>query len=90
MVYVDAAVHPYGRMLMCHMIADTTEELIQMAIKIGVKVKWIQHPGTNKEHFDICKSKRDKAIKYGAKEITSKDIVRLKFYKIEKIKPIKV
>jgi hypothetical protein len=87
MVYVDNMQHPYGRMLMCHMIADTSKELLDMADKIGVQRKWIQHPGTNKEHFDICMSKRAKAIKLGAKEVTQKEIVKLRFYKIEPIKP---
>jgi hypothetical protein len=26
-VYVDQAVHPYRRMIMCHMVADTREEM---------------------------------------------------------------
>lgn len=54
---------------MCHMIADTTEELLQMADNIGVKRKWIQYPGTCNEHFDICFSKRQKAVRLGAQEI---------------------
>lgn len=65
-VYVDDERMPYGGMLMCHMLADTTDELLAMADKIGVQRKWIQYPGTPKEHFDICLSKRDKALKNGA------------------------
>lgn len=68
-VYVGAAEWPFGRMMMCHMMADTTEELIKMADAIGVQRKWIQYPGTPKEHFDICKSKRAKAISLGAIEV---------------------
>lgn len=86
-VYVDNAQIPYRRMFMCHMIADTTKELLAMADKIGVKRKWIQYPGTNKEHFDICLCMRAKALKLGAKEVTSKEIATLRFYKIEPIKP---
>lgn len=69
-VYVDDMEAPFGRMLMCHMIADTTEELLSMADRIGVPRKWIQYPGTHKEHFDIAKSKKQLAIKYGAIPIT--------------------
>ena len=59
----------YGRMKMSHMIADTTDELLQMADSIGVNRKWIQYPGTAREHFDICLSKRKKAVDLGAKQI---------------------
>jgi hypothetical protein len=69
-VYVDDMFAPFRGMLMCHMVADTTEELFAMVDKIGVQRKWIQHPNTANEHFDICSSKRTKAIKAGAKEIT--------------------
>lgn len=66
--YYDTGVR-YRGMKMCHMIADTTEELLEMVDKIGVQRKWLQHPGTCNEHFDICFSKRQKAVKLGATEI---------------------
>lgn len=69
-VYVDDMRAPFGRMLMCHMIADTSEELEAMADLIGVAPKWIQYPGTPKEHYDIVESKRKLAIKAGAVPIT--------------------
>lgn len=56
-------------MKMCHMIADTHEELIAMVRSIGVQEKWIQCKDTCNEHFDICFSKRAKALKAGAVEI---------------------
>lgn len=59
----------YRNMKMCHMIADTTDELLLMVDAIGVNRKWIQCPGTCNEHFDICFSKRQKAVKLGAIEI---------------------
>lgn len=77
MVYIDDFNHPFGRMLMCHMIADTTEELLEMVDKIGVDRKWIQYPNTYKEHFDICLSKKAKAIKLGAKEIKYRELGRI-------------
>lgn len=59
----------YRGMKMSHMVADTTEELLAMAKAIGVQAKWIQHPGTCNEHFDVCLSARKKAVSMGAVEI---------------------
>ena len=70
-VYIDNMNISFGRMVMCHMIADTKEELLQMCENIGVNKKWIQHPDTHKEHFDICLAKKKVAIeKYGAIQIS--------------------
>jgi hypothetical protein len=74
MVYIDNFNAKFGRMTMCHMIADTTEELLEMADKIGVNRKWIQNPGTRLEHFDICLTKKKKAVELGAKEITWREM----------------
>lgn len=74
-VYVDNAQIPYRGMKMCHMVADTKEELIEMIKKIGVNEKYIQKENTVYEHFDICMSKRNKAIKNGAKKMTSRQLV---------------
>ncbi len=69
-VYVDDMRAPFRRMIMCHMIADTTDELNAMADRIGVSRRWIQKPGTPNEHYDICLSARAKAVAAGAIEIT--------------------
>lgn len=66
-VFVDDAELPYGRMIMCHMIADTQKELHDMAGKIGIKRKWY-HEG----HYNICLSKRREAVQLGAVEITKR------------------
>lgn len=55
---------------MSHMIADTTEELKDMASKIGVDKKWLQYPGTYKEHFDITMAARERALRLGARSIS--------------------
>lgn len=76
-VYVDPARHPYRRMMMCHMMADSTEELLAMADRIGVAQRWIQRKGTAYEHFDIAKAKREDAVKLGAVEVSAMDLGRL-------------
>lgn len=70
-VYVDDMRAGYGRMVMCHMLADTDEELHAMANTIGVARKWWQSPEkTSGSHYDIALSKRALAIQSGAVEIT--------------------
>lgn len=71
-VYVDDMRAKYGRLIMCHMIADTEEELLAMADKIEVARKWHQHPGFYDSHFDIALSKRALAVAAGAVQITWK------------------
>lgn len=74
-VYVDDMEAKLGRMVMCHMLADTTEELLAMADKIGVARRWIQKRGTHHEHFDIAKGKRALAVQLGAVEIDRAGLV---------------
>jgi hypothetical protein len=69
-VYVDDMRTPYRGMKMSHMLADTHDELLAMADKIGMQRRWIQHEGTYKEHFDISLTKRALAISHGAVAIT--------------------
>ncbi|KVP75278.1 DUF4031 domain-containing protein [Burkholderia ubonensis] len=71
-VYVDDMEAPYGRMKMCHLIADTDEELHAMADRIGVARKWHQKPGTARSHYDIALSKKELALAAGAIPITWK------------------
>jgi hypothetical protein len=76
-VYVDNFYETgvtYRGMKMCHMIADTRDELLEMVDKIGVQRKWIQDYDTPREHFDICFLKRAKAIKLGAIPINMREL----------------
>jgi hypothetical protein len=66
-VFVDAAIYGYGRMTMCHMIADTPEELHAMADRIGVARRWFQVKASF-PHYDISKGKRALAVEAGAIE----------------------
>jgi hypothetical protein len=76
-VYVDRASHAFGRMTMCHLIADTRDELLAMVDLIGVARRWIQHENLPTEHFDICQSKRALAVKAGAAEVTGRQLVEV-------------
>ena len=62
---------------MCHMIADSTEELLAMAEEIGVQRKWLQKPGRHDEHFDIALSKRKLAVEAGAVEVSMMELGRI-------------
>lgn len=73
-VYVDDMRAPFGRMFMCHMIADDDAELLAMARRIGVQTKWHQYPGTARSHFDVCLAKRALAVRHGAIEITVREL----------------
>jgi len=75
-VYVDDMRAPFGRMIMCHMIADTEEELHAMAEKIGMQRRWHQYPNTPKSHYDISLQKRALAVAHGAIEVTMKELGR--------------
>jgi hypothetical protein len=75
-VYVDNMNAKYHGMTMCHMIADSTDELVAMAERIGVARKWIQAEGTWREHFDVCLSKRAMAVRFGAMEISMWELAR--------------
>ena len=73
-VYVDKPLHRYRRMVMCHMLADTDEELHDMAAKIGVNSKWFQ-ANASTPHYDICKAKRAHAVALGAIQVTRRELV---------------
>lgn len=70
-VYVDDMRAGFGRMVMCHMIADSDAELHAMADRIGVARRWHQAPPkASHSHYDIALSKRAIAVRLGAVEIT--------------------
>lgn len=89
-VYVDDVRHQFGRMIMCHLWADTLEELHDFATKIGMRRQWFQQPPkASWEHYDISLGKKELALslgavltdKYGPSEFTSRQ--RLKHPDVE-------
>ena len=76
-VYVDDMRSPFGRLVMCHMLADNDDELHAMADQIGVDRRWHQKAGTPHSHYDIALSKRVLAVAAGAQEITMRQTGKL-------------
>jgi hypothetical protein len=79
-VYLDNLVHwnwmIRGRRVMsCHLIADSKEELIHFATKnLAMKESWYQPKST--PHFDLTKSRRDVAILHGAIPLQRREFVQ--------------
>ncbi len=75
-VYVDNMRAKVRGMVMCHMLADSSDELPAMADRIGVDRKHLQDAGTYREHFDICLTKRAAAVQAGALEVSLSELGR--------------
>jgi hypothetical protein len=77
-VYVDNPIWPYRGMLMCHMVADSPEELHAMADRIGMQRKWFQSFAKAKRpHYDISEPKRKLAVQFGAIEVDTGGLVEI-------------
>lgn len=74
-VFVDKAANTLGRMKMSHMLADTEEELHAIAQYVGLRREWFQNHGT--PHYDLCQTKKRRAIAAGAIEIGRCEVVAL-------------
>jgi len=69
-VYVDTARYPFRGYVMCHMTADSLDELHIMADKIGMERRWFQAPPkASHPHYDIPEHKRAKALAFGARQV---------------------
>ena len=45
-LYVDDCRAPFGRMITSHMMADTSEQLLNAADALGLKREWLQRAGS--------------------------------------------
>lgn len=78
-VYVDNMRAKLGRMIMCHMIADSDDELHAMAERLGLKRAWHQAPPkASHSHYDISPSVRARAVAAGATEITWRQLAYMR------------
>ena len=60
----------------CHLIADSIGELHEFAMWLGLKPSWFQnHPRL--PHYDLTQNKRRLAVKKGAIEITTFELVSI-------------
>jgi len=66
-VYVDGERNAFGRMIMCHMFADSLAELHAMADAIGMDRNWFQP--LSFPHYDVSLSRRERAVNLGAVEV---------------------
>ena len=91
-VYVDQLINNLWKMRgryvkNCHLFSDTsTNELIEFAVKIGLKKQWLQKSRIGWVHFDLVESRRKRAIEKGAIEITNREMgkILLEFRKKKK------
>ncbi len=66
-VYVDDVRHSFGRMIMCHMWADSEDELHAEAAALGLNRHWFQEPPkASWKHYDVSLSVKAKALARGA------------------------
>jgi hypothetical protein len=75
--YVDAVRHYPGTGLrhneFCHLLADSRDELHEMADRIGMPRRYFQdHPW--RWHYDLPPQLRDKAVRHGAQELTLREV----------------
>lgn len=57
----------------CHLMADTLDELHAFAARLGMNRDWFQG-----DHYDLVPPRRARALKLGAVEVTSRDLVALR------------
>lgn len=66
-VYVDDMRRRFGRMIMCHMWADSDQELHAFARRLGLQRSWHQAPPAARwSHYDISLTKKAEALAMGA------------------------
>ena len=76
-VYVGPSTYPLGRMKMCHMVADSLEELHEMADAITLPRHYFQNQDKRRPHYDIAMSKRALAVKLGALPVEERKIIEI-------------
>ena len=80
-VYVDSAfiVARVGRVSgrWCHLTADDREELHTFAEQIGLRRSWFQAKPNGRWHYDVTEPRRAAAVRLGAQEVTTRDLLAI-------------
>ncbi len=80
MIYVDDVFIKWRGREWCHMLTDGDEqELHNFAKRLGLRRQWYQG-----DHYDVTRSKRALAIRYGAQAVTAREIVEIRRSKRQK------
>lgn len=74
-VYVDDARNPFRGFLMCHMLADTLDELHAMAAAIGMPRRAYQP--LSFPHYDLPQDRRALALAKGAVAVDRRGIAQV-------------
>ena len=57
----------------CHLIGDSVEELIEFAVRLGMKAEWFQPKSS--PHFDLTAEGREIAVRNGAIELDQRGLI---------------
>lgn len=63
-------------MVMCHMVADTLDELHAMAARLGLRREWFQGDAST-PHYDLSLERRAQALEFGAVEVDRRELVTI-------------
>lgn len=66
----------------CHMVSTVGEdELHEFAARVGLRRSWAQlrSTGASAAHYDLLPGRRSRAVRLGAVEVSSRDLVRLNY-----------
>ena len=58
----------------CHLVADSLDELHAFAKRLGLAGEWFQ-ARKGAPHYDLTAGRRILAVKFGAKELTAREMV---------------
>lgn len=61
----------------CHLAADTLDELHAFAAKLGMRRAWFQEGRGKHPHYDLVKSRRDRAVELGASQVTGRELIMI-------------